>query len=93
MDKSKMKEIRKQVRSAEIRNDLDYANSQPNENQMDKIKLYNKIVDEISSMVWTSHYSLICDVMNKYGDEISEEDYDQIQDEMTTEIDNLLKRK
>ena len=36
MDKLKMKEIRKQVRSAEIRNDLEYANSQPNENELKK---------------------------------------------------------
>ena len=67
---------------------------------MDKIKykyyqkiIYNKIVDEISDMVWTNHYSLICEVMNKYADEISEEDYDDLQEHMTGEIDNLLKRK
>ena len=58
-----------------------------------KIKLYNKIVDEISDMVWTSHYSLICEVMNKFDNEISEEDYDELQEQMTEEIDNLLKRK
>ena len=33
---------------------------------MNKIKLYNKIVDEISSMVWTNHYSLICEVMSEF---------------------------
>ena len=58
-----------------------------------KIKLYNKIVDEISSMVWTNHYSLICEVMNEFEDEINEEDYDELQEQMTKEIDNLLKRK
>ena len=36
MDKLKMKEIRRQVRASEIRNDLDYANSQPNENELEK---------------------------------------------------------
>jgi hypothetical protein len=60
---------------------------------MDKIKLYNKIVDEISDMVWTNHYSLICEVMNKFEDEIDEEDYDELQEQMTAEIDDLLKRK
>ena len=58
-----------------------------------KIKLYNKIVDEISDMVWTNHYSLICEVMNEFEDEINEEDYDELQEQMTEEIDNLLKRK
>tara|TARA_R100001594_G_scaffold150173_1_gene210358 strand:- start:281 stop:472 length:192 start_codon:yes stop_codon:yes gene_type:complete len=56
-------------------------------------QIYNKIVDEISDMVWTNHYSLICEVMNKFGDKINEEDYDDIQEQMTEEIDNLLKRK
>ena len=58
-----------------------------------KIKLYNKIVDEISDMVWSSNYSLICEVMNRFEDEINEDDYDELQEQMTEEIDNLLKRK
>ena len=37
MDKKKMKEIRKQVRSAEIRNDLEYANSEPNQDVLDNV--------------------------------------------------------
>jgi hypothetical protein len=58
-----------------------------------KTKLYNKIVDEISDMVWTNHYSLISEVMSQFDKEIPEEDYDDIQEQMTEEIDNLLKRK
>tara|TARA_R110002020_G_scaffold170483_1_gene360193 strand:+ start:1111 stop:1338 length:228 start_codon:yes stop_codon:yes gene_type:complete len=58
-----------------------------------KKKIYNKIVDEISDMVWTNHYSLICEVMNEFDNKINEEDYDDIQEQMTEEIDNLLKRK
>ena len=44
-------------------------------------------------MVWTNHYSLICEVMSEFEDKIDEEDYDDIQEQMTEEIDNLLKRK
>ena len=40
MDKLKMKEIRRSVRFAEIRNDLDYANSQPNENKLEQDIVY-----------------------------------------------------
>ena len=55
---------------------------------MDKIKykyyqkiIYNKIVDEISDMVWTNHYSLICEVMNEFDNKINEEDYDDWDDD------------
>ena len=59
MNKKKMKEIRKQVRSAmqssvqEMRNDLDYANSQANEEQLEKEE---KFVPHAISNATFGHY-------------------------------------
>ena len=53
MDKRTMKKIRKQVRSAEIRNDLDYANSQPNENELameKQLAWFNHFVDYVNQV-------------------------------------------
>ena len=71
-----------------------------------RIKLYNKIVDELSDMIYDNNCSLISEMTHDYKDELyrnsdSSEykkiveniDFDEIQEQITEEIDKLLKRK
>ena len=75
MDKKKMKEIRKQVRSAEIRNDLEYANSEPNQDVLDN-------VDETDVV----NVSLILNEKDKHN-LLGTGAYEKIAEELDIEID------